>query len=388
MEITAKTMRGMAIADDMRHRIALRAAIGAVRMGRLPDMPFNCNGVFVKNHFEADHFRCMALLPSGRIVDAEEDINVDIPMLFGDRYYLTVGIVDEQREYESEGIPYVTSRYRYGIHSQEEIEQGDLLPLVRFKAKDGLLSMETDFMPPCLVLDSDDRFRIYADKYTAHIDRLAHHPNLEEGEGKRTLLHYLFLLKGYDMRGSVQGFVTLMHEIAQAIAYYILSKHQENPVDVPQVSYVDIQLWLQWLDDYFSGTATLLDGVVLVDNTIDYEALLAQAKAELYSRLHPELIEKLIADMREELKAEVKRKSDEITIFINETLRNELEKHLTDLLQDKAQQMNNELNEHVIQMSEEISQSLFEKMYFELFENLYNALYVPEPEEEPFVPLI
>jgi hypothetical protein len=27
-------------------------------------------------------------------------------------------------------------------------------------------------------------------------------------------------------------------------------------------------------------------------------------------------------------------------------------------------------------------------LYFDLFENLFKALYVPEPEEEKFVPLI
>ena len=388
MEVTAKAMRGVAVVGDIKHRIALRAAIGAVRMGRLPDMPFVCKGVFVKNHFEADNFRCMVLLPSGKLVDADEDLSVDIPMLFGDRYYLTVGITDEQREFESEGIPYITPRYVYSIHTQEEIEQGDMLPLVRFKAKDGLLSIDTDFIPPCLVLETDDRFKAYAIKFTDHVQRLAQHPNLEEGEGKRALLHYLFLLKGYDMRGSVEGFVTLMQEIAQAIDYYILSRHQENPVEVPLVSYVDIQLWLQWLDDFFSGTTTVLDAVVLEDNTIDYEALLAQAKAELYSRLHPELIEKLLADMKAELKTEVQQKSEEITSYINETLRMELEKHLTGLLQEKGIQLDNDLNEHVAVMSNELSQSLFERMYFELFDNLYNALYVPEPEEEPFVPLI
>lgn len=388
MEITANAMRGIAASADLKQRVALRAAIGDVRMGRLPDMPFDCKGVFVKNHFEADHFRCMALLPSGRVVDADEDVVVDIPMLFGDRYYLTVGIADELREYMQEGVPYVTPRYVYGIHSQEEIEQADLLPLVRFKAKDGLLSMDADFIPPCLVLDTDDRFKVYAKKYTEHIDRLAHHPNLEVGEGQRALLHYLFLLKGYDMRGSVHGFVTLMQEIAQAIDYYVLSPHQENPIEVSQASYVDIQLWLQWLDDYFSGTATVLDGVVLEDNTIDYEALLAQAKAELYSRLHPELIEKLLADMKEELKTEMKQKTEEITSYINDTLKNELQVHFTNLLQEKGIQLDNDLNGHVNQMSQDLSHTLFEKLYFDLFENLYNALYIPEPEEEPFVPLI
>lgn len=388
MEVTAASMRAVAMTDELKHRIAMRAALGAVRMGRLPDMPFECHGVFVKNSFEAVNFRCVALLPSGKMVDAEEDLTVNIPMLFGESYYLTIGVTDELREYEREGVAYVTPRYTYGIHTQEEIEQNDMLPLVRFKAKDGVLSIDSNFIPPCLVLDTDERYKAYADKYTEHLDRLAHHPNLEEGEGKRALLHYLFLLKGYDMRGSVQGFVTLMQEIAQAINYYVFSRHQDNLVEVPQVSYIDLQLWLQWLDDFFTGTTSVLNSVVLEDNTIDYEALLAQAKAELYSRLHPELIKKLLADMKEELRAEMLRQTEKITTYINDTLKVELESHFTDLLKEKSLQLDNDLQNHVLQMSDNLSHSLFEKIYFELFENLYNALYLPEPKEEPFVPLI
>ena len=39
-------------------------------------------------------------------------------------------------------------------------------------------------------------------------------------------------------------------------------------------------------------------------------------------------------------------------------------------------------------MKKEVSEALYEKIYFDLFENLFNALYVPEPEDEKFVPLI
>lgn len=388
MEVTAGTMRGMAVANELKHRIALRAAIGAARMGRLPDMPFRCKGQFVKNHFEADHFRCTALLPSGRIIDADEDVTVDIPMLFDDIYYLAVGITEDQREYESEGIPFVVPRYTYGIFLREEIEQGDLLPLVRFKVNEGVLTMEPDFIPPCLALDTDERFKKYVDKFTEHIDRLAHHPNLEEGEGKRALLHYLFLMKGYDLRGSVQGFVTMMLEIVQAVDYYVLSPHQGKTIEAPKVSYVDIQWWLQWMDNFLKGTITVIDGVVLEDNTIDYEALLAQAKAELYDRLHPELIEKLLADIKEELKAEMKRHSDAVTAYINDTLKAELERHLSNILEEKTEEMKEDMRIKVDRAMAELSDTLYEKLYIELFENLFNALYVPEPEKEPYIPLI
>ena len=388
MEITASTMKGMLLSDDLRHQIALKAALGDMRLGRLPDMPFECHGVFVKNRFEADGFKCRALLPSGRLIDADEDIMVDIPMLFGDRYYLTIGISDELREYESEGIPYITSRYTYAIHSQEEIEHNDLFPLVRFKAKEGVLNIDADFIPPCMVLATDERLVQYVTKYTNLIDKMANHPNLGDGIEKRVLLHYLFNLKGYDLQGTVQKFVMFMQEAAQAIDYSVLSPHQDNKIEMPGISFVDIQLWLNWLEDYLKGTITVLDGVVLEDNSIDYEALLAQAKKELYERLHPELIEKLIADMKEELRAEMLRQTETLTSYINETLRTEIEKNLFDVLQNKATIMDKDMHDKIDLMSETLSGTLFEKLYFDLFENLFNALYVPEPEKEPFIPLI
>ena len=57
------------------------------------------------------------------------------------------------------------------------------------------------------------------------------------------------------------------------------------------------------------------------DNTIDYEALLAQAKADLYEKLHPELIEKLLADMKAELQEEMRQQTEQITTYINENLK-------------------------------------------------------------------
>ena len=39
-------------------------------------------------------------------------------------------------------------------------------------------------------------------------------------------------------------------------------------------------------------------------------------------------------------------------------------------------------------LGKQLNESLYEKLYFDLFENLFKALYVPEPEEEKFVPLI
>lgn len=100
MELTAETFSGIGEQLEFRQQLAIRAALGSNRMGLVPDSPFICNGIFVKNRFEVTGFRCTALLPSGRMIDADEDVQVTIPMLFGNLYYLTVGFSDEKVEFE------------------------------------------------------------------------------------------------------------------------------------------------------------------------------------------------------------------------------------------------------------------------------------------------
>ena len=388
MEITAQTFLGMAEHWDFRQRLALRAALGSNRMGLLPGAPFSCNGIFVKNQFEIDHFQCMALLSSGRIVNADEDITVTIPMLFGDRYYLTVGFGEDKTEFEREGVPFVRPHYVYAINTMEEIQSGDLFPLMRFHVSDGVFAIDTDFMPPCLLLTENPRFKTYIDQYIERLQILSIHENFADGEGKRAMLRYVFMLKGYNLQNSMQDFILLTQEIAQAIDYYIVRPNREQAIDIAVPSQVDIQIWLKWLDDYLAGAAVILDGVVLEDNTIDYEALLAQAKAELYERLHPELIEKLLADMKAELQSEIKQQTESLTTYINETLKTAILEQLSTEMDSRTTAFMEDMTQKFDEMGRQIHDSLYEKLYFELFENLFNALYVPEPEEKEFVPLI
>ena len=388
MELTAETFSGIGEQWDFRHRLAFRAAVGSNRMGLVPGYPFNCNGVFVKNRFEVSGFRCMALLPSGRVIDADEDIEVTIPMLFGDKYYLTVGFGDDEVEFEKKGVPFVRPHYTYGIHTMEEVEADDLFPLMRFHRAEGIFSADSGYIPPCLLLTENARFKEYIDTYTELMDVLATHANMVEGEGKRALLRYVFLLKSYNLKNSMKDFLLFTQEIAQAIDYYIVKPNREVSMDIPQPRQADIQAWLQWLEDYMRGAAIILDGVVLEDNTIDYEALLAQAKKELYEKLHPELIEKLLADMKEELREEMRMQTEQLTTYINETLKTAILEELKTEMNDRQTKMSEMLTEKFDELGKQLNESLYEKLYFDLFDNLFKALYVPEPEEEKFVPLI
>lgn len=367
LELTSQTFIGWEQRLDYRQRVALRAALGNHHMGLLPDAEFACKGMFVKNKLEISTLRCMAVLPSGRIVDVNEPVAIPIPMLYGSEYYLTVGYGSGQTEFESEDVPYRRPQYNYSIMAMDEMLQADVFPVMRFSVKEGVFSIDEQYLPPCLLLSSDARFQTSIASFTGAIAALAAHANLEESDGKRMLLRYLFLLRGYRMQQSVYEFVQLTEEIAQAIDYYIVSPHSENPMQIPIPEPRDIRKWLEWFADYLNAASSILDGVVLEDNTIDYEALLAQAKKELYERLNPELYEKLLLQIKDELREELAQHLQQnLTDYINNVFRPELEQSLGKQLYD----------------------DLFEQLYLKLFDNLFNALYVPEPEEKQFVPQI
>ena len=367
MELTAQTFKELDLNLDFRQQVALRAALGGNRLGLLPDAPFECKGVFVKNTYEIERFRCLAVLPSGRLISADEKVVLEIPVLFGDEYYLTVTYGTQEHLYEKDGVPYVSLQKVYALHTLDELDKEDLLPVARFRVADGTVSVDPDYIPPCLLLSADPRFQEFGAAYVEKLEAIAGHPNFEEGEGKRAVLRLLFKMKGYNWEGPVLDFLDMTHELAHAIDYFIVKRNTDKPLEIPAATQFDVQKWLKWVLDYLSGIGTILDGVVLEDNTIDYEALLAQAKAELYERLNPELREQLLLQIKEELRAEL---SEKLTGALTEYVDGQLKPDLHDSL------------------SSELDPSLYGRLYPELYNRLYEALYVPEEEEEEFYPLM
>ncbi|MBO4665801.1 MAG: hypothetical protein J5612_02900 [Paludibacteraceae bacterium] len=367
LELTAQTFLNWEERLDARQRFALRAVLGSHRPGLLPDAKFSCKGMFVKNKLEIAHLRCLGVLPSGSIIDVDEPVTLPIPMLYGSEYYLAIGLGSGQIAFEKDDVPFTRPQYEYAILSMDEMLQADVLPLMRFRVNEGTFAVDEDFIPPYLLLSSDKRYKDYIDAFTEAISGLAQHPNLAEGDGKRLLLRYAFLLKGYQLQLSVHHLVQLTEEIAQALDYFIVTPNAEQPMPIPQPEARDWQKWFVWFAHYLKAAASILDGVVLEDNTIDYEALLAQAKKELYDQLNPELYEKLLLRIKDELREEIGQTLTEtLTAYMNDTLKPELEQLITDNLHER----------------------MYDKLYNELYERLYNALYVPTPEEEEFMPQI
>ena len=367
MELTTQTFLDMDENLDFRQQTAIRAALGDHCIGLLPDTPFNNIGVFYTNRYEMERLQCTALLPSGRIIQVDEPVSISIPMLFGDAYYLAVGISNNSVPFEKKGVEYVHPQYSYSIMTQEEVMSNDVFPVTRFSVKDGTFSEDKDFIPPCLLISCDKRFEAYRDRYAEILQQLGEHANFKEGEGKQAMLRHMFRMRTQSLQGQGSEFIKLTQEIAQAVDYFIMRPNTQQSIEIPTPQQIDPGKWLKWFEDYLSGASALLDGVTLVDDSIDYEALLAQAKKELYEQLSPELYEKLLERIKTELNEELYDKlSTSLSKYMEEVVKPELARIL----------------------SQELYEKLYEKLYTELFENLFNALYVTMPEEKEYIPQI
>ena len=372
MEMTAETFASMNQHIDFGQQVAIQAALGNTRIGLLPTVAFNNKGVFVKSSFEIERFRCMALLPSGKIIDADEQaVVIPIPLLDDGQYYLTVGFGEEQTEFEKDGVPYLRPQYVYQLNTLEEIEEKDILPIVRFTVSEKTIAVDTDFIPPTIQLICDERLSAYVKRFADSLERLASHANLADGLGKRAIMHYLFVLKSYNLRTQTSEFVQFMQEIAHAINYYIIAPNSEEAqgVEIPVSSQYDIEAWLKWLDNYMGNAVAILDQMVLEDHTIDFDELKAQIKAELYEQMMPELHDKLLMEVKEELRTELEQHlMDILTSYIDQTLKPAL----------------------YDQIKDELTLDLYQGLYNSLYASLYNALFVPtEPKDDnSYMPLI
>ena len=68
-------------------------------------------------------------------------------------------------------------------------------------------------------------------------------------------------------------------------------------------------------------------------------------------------------------------------------------KTLTDYINNQMkpmlmEELRTEMDNSLKMMKDSLKEDLYERLYQELFEHLFNALYVPEPENERFIPLI
>lgn len=373
MELTAKTFSSLDDNFDLRQLISVRTANG-LRIGRLPDSSFRANGVFVRDTFEIERMQCMALLSSGMLISIDERMTLTIPGPLSDgRYYLTVGFGKDIVEYEANEQAFVRPTYITSLQTLDEIETNAqslgyaVFPALRFSVSEGRITIDQDFIAPCLIIASDERLQTRLNTIVEKLNRIANHANMEEGEGKRTLMQYIFKLRRFSKRNTTEHLMETLNEVANAIDYYIMTPNAEYPLPIQEWSLYDVELWLSWIEGYMEACATTLDGVVLVDKSIDYEALKAELRKEIFEMIEPDMQER-IENARQSLHAELQTKlSEALKDYIDGTFKHTLHDYLHQELSDELQQ----------------------KLYDSLYKALYDALYIPPAvEEDNFMPLI
>lgn len=366
MEVTAETLKAMSQESAARDVALVRSAFGS-RMGLLPGVDFSCDAVFVRKSLEYDVTACLALLPSGKFVDVEEKGSIEMPALDTGDYYLTVGLDGKSVEFERNEVPMVRPEYSFAIRAFDELGQVDEMPLLRLHVEGGEVSIDREYIVPCLQMSSDPRYAEARRKLIERMETVAGHPNLAPGSPSLSMRHNLYLLKSLRPEHRVDEFLVVTEEIAHAVRYFIPTPDSAEEVEIPAGSQYDIQRWLEWLDSFLVSAAQTLDGTVLQDNTVDYDELKEQLRKELYDTLQPELSQMLL-DRMDALKSDIQTQiSEALKDFISGEFR---------------RQLHDELNA-------ELSAELEQKLYSSLYSTLYDALFVPpKVEEDTYTPLI
>ncbi len=351
-----------------RRRESMVSILGDEIVGVVPYSRFECEPTFVRKSVEIAHLRCLAMLPNGRLLDIDEAVSLQMPMLYGEEYYLVVSQGDTTSNYNEKGVPLVKPNYLYSINTLAEIEASRVqMPLVKFNVRDGVFSIDKGYIPPFIQLNSHEEFRRFVDRCSQSLLSLSKHPNFESGEGQRSFARYAFIMSHYNLSNRVKDLLALSVEITMALNYYIVEPNNQAALEIEHYSVYDVTKWIGQFEAYLVGASSILDGVVLEDKSIDMDRLKAELKAELYEQIYEQLFQSLYADMsvklRQEITAEIK---GAVVEYINKELHDVLHRTL----------------------KVELSDEMTERLYKELYEKLYEALYIKPEEEEDFVPIM
>ena len=394
MALTDTVMRRLENSLDSRQQLVLRAALADGRTGLLPGLPFHAEGSFVGRTYELNELQLTALLPSGRIVDADGQLKMDIPKLTEKEYFLCLGFSDSgPRLFEREGVPYEEPLYELSLHTLDDIVPADVVPIKRFVIDDGVLSIDEHYVPPVLTVCASQRLVECISLSVGDIEGILAHSSLAEGEGKRCLSQKLFELKNFNVLRSSRHLVNTLQELAMAVKYYIVdAKEQELAKGLiaerqegglaklcngrmaqlwndsrRQPSMLNVASYIEWLHEWLGAQTAVLDLVQIVDNSIDYEQLKREIKEELYAQLREEIYEKMIVEMHDRL---------------HDRLAAELKQVLKECIDDIVPRIKREL-------ADELHDKLYGQLYDALFKALYDELYRPDDEVvDEFVPMI
>ena len=347
MELTSDVFMHQQHDFDTRQQLMLRTAMGGVAMGILPMYPWQAEGRFVGNAFEMDHLKLTALLPSGAVISVDDDLRLTLSQKPGPECFVCIGVAAGQVHcFERDGIPYQGPVYELSLHSPADLEEEggtDVLPLKRLYVEGNTLCVDAAYIPPVVSMDSHEAFSAFTGKYVKLLTDLTAHRNMEEGDCKRTLIHFRFRLQGLTGKEPVAGFMQLLRELDQALDYYIVSRlggghgpARDLAADVRRIPHAyDIRAYLTWLDEYLTALLPLMDDVVVENHDIDMEALKREIRVQLTGELQQELYKRLSTEFRDVLVPEMAGTvTDRLRDFVDSHLRPELQAELYGALRD------------------------------------------------------
>ena len=366
MELSSRTLKAMA-ESAAKHNLAFVHSLFGPSTGILPCSEFRCEGAFVRKSLEFDVCGCLAVLPSGKMIDVDGKYSLEIGNPENGTWYLAVRFSGREAQFECDCVPMSRPMYEFFLCTLDGLESGEAFPLMRLNVSNGTVSLDPDYMIPCLQLHTEKKYQEVLSGISACADKLWQHQNLAEGPGKTALMRVASKIRSVVPSTRTAVLHGICKDLAQTVGYYVLRPNLEETPQIPELNAFDPQLWFKWLEGYLAKASEVLDSVVLVDDSIDYETL----RKELYDSLH----ESLSAQLEQEMKDRTDALREELMSSVGDALRKFVEEDVRPALHDK--------------LEGELCDELSQKLYPSLYDALYSALYVPEKQvEEVYTPLI
>ncbi len=367
MPLTARTLTCM----DQLHRRS-EALANTLRAGNniglLPRTPFAARAAFVKKRLEIERLQLVALMPTGNVMHIDERVDMEVPMLLGDTYYLACGEGDKTVCFDDGEVSYVRPAHSFAFLTLDEVAQRGAFPVMKFNVDHGACVIDTNYIPPVLVASANEALMARRKELATLAAAMAQHENMPRGEAALAMARYGYILATPHDRLTTEELVHTVEQMTAAVDYHVLAPHADTP-PVPLIpNLLDIAAWLDDVKARMEQAVTVLDNHPLEEPKIDIEALRKELYELLKGELHDELYQKLKQEIGDSLRTE---------------LTNELLQKLMDYINTR---LKNDL--HAI-LSGELADSLYKQLYDSLYKALYDELYVPPQEvDDSFTPLI
>ena len=337
MRLTARAMELAGENIELRQALTTRVAFGS-RSGILPVGQFKCEAAFVRGILELE-IECVAVSPSGVILQIADHAVIPVPHLDAGEHYLGVGLGVEMSQFEVEETPFERPSYRYEFRRLEELEDNDLVPVLRLTAQNDTLSIDPRYIAPFFEVRSDPRIAQAREEIYGKAKKLATHDNVTKVEVRRALLNYVFLLGTGNLLDSVIELARITKSLVSTLRYYIIEPFAESVPEIPHLFLQDIEKWFSWINEYLDLALATVDKVVIEDEKINLDALKAEVKAELSEELMQQVntvVDERVAQLRDSLKAEIEEVlKDFVSGAFRQRLHDDLQSELSPLLYDE-----------------------------------------------------